>query len=149
LPKAFQATLVGRSPFRAVVGRGHRLARRSKVALADLIREPLLALAVKQGAAPHVEAIRKILSTRGFKPPPITAIEGPETFLATLESGIGVSLMGETGSFSRGRGLLFKPLKETGDDLMIELRIVWRRNEASSLVKNFIDLLLKVRPVKI
>ena len=146
LPKAFQATLVARSPFRAVVGRRHRLARASKVALADLMREPLLALAVKKGVAPHVEAIRKVLSARGLKPPPITAIEGAETFLATLESGIGVSLMGETGSFSRGRGLLFKPLKETGEDLTIELRVVWRKNEASPLVKNFIDLLVKVRP---
>jgi DNA-binding transcriptional LysR family regulator len=54
--------------------------------------------------------------------------------------------MGETGSFSRGRGLLFKPLKETGEDLTIELRVVWRKNEASPLVKNFIDLLVKVRP---
>lgn len=149
LPKTFAATLVARSPFRAVVSRGHRLAKRSKIALADLIQEPLLALRVKKGVAPHVEAIRRILSARGLKPPPITAIEGDETFLATLESGIGVTLMGETGSFSRGRGLLFKPLKETGDDLMIELRVIWRRNEASPLVKNFVDRLLKVRPDRI
>jgi hypothetical protein len=50
--------------------------------------------------------------------------------------------MGATGSFSRGKGLLFKELKESGDDLMIELRVVWRRGEKSHLVSNFIDLLI-------
>ena len=53
-----------------------------------------------------------------------------------------MSLMGATGSLSRGRGLLFKDLKETGDDLMIELRVVWRKGETSHLVRNFIDVLI-------
>jgi DNA-binding transcriptional LysR family regulator len=142
LPRAFASSVVGRTPFRAVVGKRHRLATMRKVPLAELAREPLLALALAKGVAPHLDAMRKLLTQRGIKRPQIRAIEGAETFLATLEGGLGVSLMGATGSLSRGKGLLFKQLKETGDDLMIELRVVWRKGETSHLVKNFIDLLI-------
>ena len=146
LPKAFEMTLIARSPFRAVVARGHRFAKVSKIPLTELIREPLIALAMKKGMAPHADAMQKIFSERRIKHPPIRAIEGAESFLATLESGIGVSLMGEAGSLSRSRGLLFKPLKETGEDLMLELRAVWRKAKTSHLVKNFIDVLLEANP---
>ena len=142
LPRAFDSGVVGRTPFRAVVGVRHRLAKMRKVPLAELAREPLLALALSKGAAPHLDAMRKLLTQRGIKTPQIRAIEGAETFLATLEGGLGVSLMGATGSLSRGKGLLFKELKETGDDLMIELQVVWRKGETSHLVKNFIDVLV-------
>jgi DNA-binding transcriptional LysR family regulator len=142
LPRAFDSRVVGRTPFRAVVGIRHRLATMRKVPIVELAREPLLALALKKGAAPHLDAMRKLLTQRGIKAPHIRAIEGAETFLATLESGLGVSLMGATGSLSRGKGLLFKELKETGDDLIIELQVVWRKNETSHLVKNFIDVLI-------
>lgn len=142
LPRAFDSSVVGRTPFRAVVGKRHRLARMPRVPLAELAREPLLALALARGAAPHLDAMRRILTQRGIKPPQIRTIEGAETFLATLEGGLGVSLMGAAGSLSRGNGLLFKELQESGDDLMIELRVVWRKGEASPLVRNFIDLLI-------
>jgi DNA-binding transcriptional LysR family regulator len=142
LPGAFDSKVVGRTPFRAVVGKRHRLARMRRVSLAELAREPLLALALTKGAAPHLDAMRRLLRQRGIKAPHIRTIEGAETFLATLEGGLGVSLMGATGSLSRGKGLIFKALKETGDDLMIELRVVWRKGDSSHLVRNFIDLLI-------
>lgn len=126
----------------AVMGKRHRLAKMHKVTLAELAREPLLAMALTKGAAPHVDAMRRLLMKRGIKAPQIRSIEGAETFLATLEGGLGVSLMGATGSLSRGKGLVFKALEETGDDLMIELRVVWRKGDASNLVSNFIDILV-------
>ena len=142
VPAAFDSRIIGRTPFRAVVGKGHRLAKMRKVPLSELAKESLLALALTKGAAPHLDAMRRILSHRGMKSSHIRAIEGAETFLATLEGGLGVSLMGEAGSLSRGKGLLFKPLKETGDDLTIELRVIWRKGEASPAVGHFIELLV-------
>ena len=142
LPKSFDSSVVGTTPFRAVVGVRHRLAKMDKIPLVELAREPLLALALTKGAAPHLDAIRKLLTERGIKTPQIRSIEGAETFLATLEGGLGVSLMGATGSLSRGQGLLFKELNETGDDLMIKLQVVWRKDGTSHLVKNFIDVLI-------
>ncbi|MFY9923383.1 MAG: LysR substrate-binding domain-containing protein [Opitutaceae bacterium] len=142
LPRTLDSKVIGRTPFMAVMGKRHRLAKMHKVTLAELAREPLLAMALTKGAAPHVDAMRRLLMKRGIKAPQIRSIEGAETFLATLEGGLGVSLMGATGSLSRGKGLVFKALEETGDDLMIELRVVWRKGDASNLVSNFIDILV-------
>ena len=142
LPKAFDSSLVGRTPFMAVVGKGHRLASLRQVPLAELAREPLLALALSKNAAPHSDAMRRLLTQRGIRAPQIRAVEGAETFLAMLEGGMGVSLMGAAGSLSRGKGLLFKALRETGDDLVIDLRVVWRKGDASHLLRNFIELLV-------
>jgi DNA-binding transcriptional LysR family regulator len=141
-----QQILVVRSPIRAVVGRGHRLARRAKVSLADLAREPLVCFSIKKGTVSvHGEIMRRKLTARGFKVGPVRPIEGAEVFRATLESGLGVSLIAEIGSLSRSRDLLFKPLQETGDDLVIELNAVWRRGQASQIVTNFVELLRQTK----
>jgi DNA-binding transcriptional LysR family regulator len=146
LPANLQSSEVVRSPIRAVVGRGHRLARLARVPLAELVREPLLCLSVKKGAeSMHGEIIRRKLAARGLQPGPIRPIDGAEAFRATLESGLGVSLVAEIGSLSRSRDLVFKPLKETGDDLILELDAVWPKGQTSQLAANFIDLLRRAR----
>ena len=39
-----------------------------------------------------------------------------------------------------------KPLKETGDDLFVDLHALWRGDQASQLTANFIAVLLEVAP---
>ena len=69
------------------------------------------------------------------------------TFRAMLESGMGVSLVAEIGSLSRSPDLLFKPLKETGEDLTLELLALWVRGQASPMVANFIAEIGRVLPL--
>jgi DNA-binding transcriptional LysR family regulator len=146
LPASLQQVEVARSPIRAVVGRGHRLARQARVALADLVREPLVCFSIKKGAvSPHGEIMRRKLEARGFKTGAIRAIEGAEAFRATLESGLGVSLIAEIGSLARSQDLAFRPLKETGDDLVMELNAVWSRGQSSQIAANFIELLKRAK----
>jgi DNA-binding transcriptional LysR family regulator len=146
LPASLQQVEVVRSPIRAVVGRGHRLAKPARVSLAEFVREPLVCFSLKKGTvAVHGEIMRRKLVARGLKVGPIRAIEGAEAFRATLESGLGVSLIAEIGSLSRSRDLVFKPLKETGDDLVLALHAVWSRSQNSQLAVNFINLLRQAR----
>jgi DNA-binding transcriptional LysR family regulator len=146
LPPDLQQIEVIRSPIRAVVGRSHPLAGKSRLALADLVREPLLCISNKKVPVLHGEIMRRIFANRGLKPGPIKSIEGAEAFRATLESGMGVSLIAEVGALSRSRDLLFKPLKETGPDLILELLAVWRRDQTSQLAANFIGLMREGKP---
>jgi DNA-binding transcriptional LysR family regulator len=146
LPPDLQQIEVIRSPIRAVVGRGHPLAGKSRLALADLVREPLLCISNKKVPVLHGEIMRRIFANRGLKPGPIKSIEGAEAFRATLESGMGVSLIAEVGALSRSRDLAFKPLKETGPDLILELLAVWRRDQTSRLAANFIGLMRQGKP---
>jgi DNA-binding transcriptional LysR family regulator len=146
LPPDLEHIEVIRSPIRAVVGRGHRLARRPRVALAELAHEALLCISNRKVLVAHGEIMRRIFAVRGLKTGPIRSIEGAEAFRATLESGMGASLIAEVGALYRSRDLVFKPLKDTGDDLILELDAVWRRDQTSQLVANFIDLMKQPGP---
>jgi LysR family transcriptional regulator, benzoate and cis,cis-muconate-responsive activator of ben and cat genes len=144
IPAHLKHVMVARSPIRAVVGREHPLARKSRIALADLVDEPLLCLTPKKGVASvHGEIMRQGFLVRGLKPGPIRQIEGAEAFRANLESGMGVSLIAEIGSLSKSPDLVFKPLKDSGADLFLELHALWRDGQTSQLTTNFIALMQK------
>ncbi len=145
VPPTLRTLEVARSPIRAVVGRGHPLARRSQIALAELAREPLICLQVKRGfPSIHGEIMRHGFETRGIKAGPIRGVEGTDAFRATLESGLGVSLIAEIGGLSRSPDLVFKPLKESGDDLFLELYAMWRKGDVSQLTANFVSVIREV-----
>ena len=141
VPAGMQHVEVIRSPIGAIMGRSHRLARAARVSLKDIAREPLLSLMVKRGLSVHSDLLRHLFADRGLPHGPIRSIEGTETFRAMLQSGLGVSLVAQAGSLSRSRDLAYKPLKETGEDLIMELHAVWRQGESSRLAVNFIDML--------
>lgn len=147
IPPDLKHVEIVRSPIRAAVGRGHPLARKARISLADLVHEPLLCLTPKKGSTSvHGEIMRQGFVTRGLKPGPIQQIEGAEAFRATLESGMGVSLIAEVGSLSRSPDLVFKPLKENGADLFLELHALWLDGQTSKLTANFITLMQKMAP---
>jgi DNA-binding transcriptional LysR family regulator len=145
-PRGLQHVKVVRSPTRAVVGRGHRLARRPRLALAELVNEPLLSLAPVKGSTIHCDRIRAVFKARGLKTKPMQSIVGAEAFLANLESGFGVSLIAEVGSLARSPDLRFKPLTDTGEDLFLELHALWSPGPASALITNFIAVMQEVAP---
>jgi len=146
LSAGLQQLKIARSAIRAVVGIGHPLAGQPKISLVDLAREPLLAFSVRRGITIHADFIRRNFEVRGLKIGPVRSIEGAETFRASLEGGLGVSLIPDIGSLARSPDLAFKPLKETGDDLILELYAIWRPDRASALTANFLETLKKLKP---
>lgn len=145
VPAGLKEASIVRSPVRLVVGRTHRFAKARRVALADLAREPLLCLANGRGTLVHFETMRPMFAARGLKPGPVKRIEGAEPFRAMLESGAGVTLMPEIASLSRSADLVFKPLRDSGDDLFLEIRALWHGATASALVENFLQVLRQMK----
>jgi DNA-binding transcriptional LysR family regulator len=145
LPASLQYVEVLRSSIQVVMGHGHHLAKVSRVGLADLVNENLLCISNKKGSVPHGAIMQRRFDVRGLKVKPIKPIDGAEAFRATLESGLGISLIPQIGSLKRDTALVFKPLKDTGPDLIMELRAVWAKEQNSQLAENFIELLRKVK----
>jgi DNA-binding transcriptional LysR family regulator len=147
LPPRLKHLLVARSPTRVVMARSHRLARRARIGLADLADEPMLCFTAKKGyPSVHGEIMRRFFAARGLKHRPVREIDGVEAFSAMIESGLGVSIVAESGSLARGHDLVMKPLKETGPDLFLELHALWREGQQSQLVANFVEVMLQVAP---
>jgi DNA-binding transcriptional LysR family regulator len=141
LPKHLREVEVLRSLIRVALSRGHRLAKLKRIALAELENETILCISNKKGSILHGEAIRRIFTGRKLRLRPIRAIDGAEAFRASLEGGMGVSLIPQIGSLLGSRDLLFKPIKETGPDLILILHAVWHEKQTSQLTTNFIDLM--------
>jgi len=147
LPRSLKHTRVASTPIRAVVGRSHPLARAKRIGLAELAQHQLLCFLANKGAASiHGQIMREIFAAHGVKTKPIREIDGPEAFRATLESGHGASLIAELSSFSRSWDLVFRPLKETGPDLFVELHALWRGDQTSQITANFVDVLGRIKP---
>jgi DNA-binding transcriptional LysR family regulator len=146
LPASLQKLPVVRSPIRAVVGRGHPLARHKRISLADIVREPLVCFSLRRGVpSVHGDIMRRSLVARSLRSAPIRAVEGAEAFRATIESGLGVSMIAAMGSLSRSRDLVFRPLKEQGEDLVVTLYAVWPKRQTSQFALNFIEVLRDAR----
>lgn len=148
IPPGLNQIEILRSPTRLVVGRGHRLAKARSVALADLVREPLLCLSNHKGTLLHYEIIHPMFARRSLKLGPVKKIDGADAFRAALEGGRGVSLIPQMGSLSRSPDLVFKPLKDSGDDLVLELRALWPGRSSSVVIDNFIDVLRRLKSSK-
>ena len=144
IPPQLKSVEVTRSPIRAVMAVGHRLAGQAKVSLAELATEQLLSFVPRKGAVSvQGEIIKGFFANRGLKIRPVQQIDGVESYRAMLESGLGVSLMAESGSLAQSRDLVLKPLKEKGPDLFMELRALWRADQTSQLTANFIAVMLE------
>lgn len=147
VPPAMHSALLARSPMRVVMHRAHRLARARRISLTDLQEEPMLCfLARKGGPSVHGDIIRRTFAARGLTIKSLREIDGVEAFRATLESGLGVSAIAESGSLSQSEFLVLRPFVETGPDLFLELHAVWRGDQESQLVANFIAVMKDVAP---
>lgn len=147
IPPQVASVTVARSPVMLVVHRDHRLARARNIGIADLVEERILCFSpTKRLVSVQGEIIKRAFANRGLKLKSLQQIDGVEAFRAMLESGMGVSLIAESGSLTNSEHLVVKPLQETGDDLMLELRALWRADDPSLLVDNFIAVMKGLTP---
>ena len=144
--EGLQHHVVVRAPVHAVLGKAHPLARQKRIALADLAKERLLAIGGTKVSS-HAELLARVFAKHGLKIAALRTVNGYEAFLAMVASGQGVSLLQKMPSLVALEGLTTRPLKESGPDLMLEARAIWRAGEVPPLVANFVEVLRAVRPV--
>ena len=146
LPAHFEHFHVLESPICVVMNREHKLAKTPRVSLAELSHERLLCFSGENQASRHSEYLRAAFTSRGLKPGPIRLVDGLESLLALIAGGQGVSLVPRVVSITRAEGVIAKPVKETGDDLIFHLSAVWLASETSQAARNFVDILRSTRP---
>src|SRR4051812_2414237 len=96
IPRHVKSVEVARSRIRVVMRRGHRLARLKQIGMDDLKDEPLLCFSPRKGMhSVQGDIIHRAFANRGLEIPTLRQIDGVEAFRATLESGLGVSMITE------------------------------------------------------
>ena len=137
----FDSLRVMRSPMRVFLSKSHALSRQSSLQVDVLARETFLASVPTRSAQEHANVIRNVFVTRGLNPPAIKPVDSLESLLALIAGGHGISFLPGTFSPQRSLGLMTRPLAEQRDDLAFSLWAVWRRDESSESVRNFVRLL--------
>jgi DNA-binding transcriptional LysR family regulator len=123
------------------MGREHPLAANAAISLADLAHETFYYVGGTERHQLHRQLIERIFAARGIQHRPLKRVNGFESLVALVTGGHGVSLLLPFGPTAGNDELVFRRVKEDGDDLSVRLLAVWLNRRSSQLVKNFIEVL--------
>jgi DNA-binding transcriptional LysR family regulator len=124
------------------MGRDHPLAHKSRVALAELIAEQFFCIGETERHNLHRERIQAIFDTRSLHPRPIRRVNSFESLIAMVGGDHGLSVMLPLAR--NPENVVFRRIKEDGDDLVVRLSAVWRKGGESQLARNFVEVLRAV-----
>ncbi|HEX9783116.1 MAG TPA: LysR substrate-binding domain-containing protein [Opitutaceae bacterium] len=141
LPSGFDSTEVLVARVAVALGRDHPLARQSRVSLVDLSHEQLLCIGQSTRHDLHRQRLEAIFAARGIKHRPMRRVNSLESLVALVVGDHGVSIMVPFASSPSAENILFRRIKEDGDDLDFRLSAVWRKSGGSRLALNFVEVL--------
>ncbi|MBR8317067.1 LysR family transcriptional regulator [Burkholderia dolosa] len=104
---------------------GHPLARRRRLALAELAHEPWVLFAAHHGPGMHARIVTACAQA-GFAPRAVQQPRQMQTTAGLVAGGIGVALMPSLFVAMQPQGVTFRELKGAGSPLAYELAIAYR-----------------------
>lgn len=130
------------SKLAVAVGRDHPASRKASIALADVAEEPFLCIGTSDREDLHRKLMEAVFARRGSRPRTFKRVNSFESIIALIAGGHGVSLLLPFSPAGAG-DVVFRRLKEDGDDLTVRFFSVWQDRPGSLLAQNFVDVLRK------
>jgi DNA-binding transcriptional LysR family regulator len=127
-------------PVRAVMGAQHPLAASGRVALADMVKYPLLSV---QRNGSQADGMMAILRQKKLEPKIFKKINSFDAYIAMLIAGEGVSLLPEIRVLLLSPMLALRPVKDNVSGLRMQVYAVWKKTGAPPQVLNFVEILRK------
>ncbi len=138
----FALQTVERSEFVAVVPSGSALARRKKIRLNELARQPFVV--TPHVASPDLQS--KLISAcreAGFVPNVAQESRQENTMLSLVAGGVGVALMPATARSTQIEGVTFLTVTDLPDYLYSDLAVVWLPRGVSPALQALISIVSK------
>jgi DNA-binding transcriptional LysR family regulator len=136
---ALESQVLHEEAFVAALPSGHRLAKSaSPVALSALMREPLVLYRRPEGFG-IFEVLMDALRRAGFEPRVVEQVPRIITAINLVAAGQGISLVPESMRALHNASVLYRRLA-AGALPPIPLTLVFRRDNTSALVRNFIEV---------
>ena len=131
-----------RERFVAVLPEAHPLAHKRSVSLADLSAEPFI-LGASAYWGPYRRLVDELCLGAGFTPRVVQEAHNSDGIFGLVAAGMGVSIYVEGARNFALRGCTIRPLK--GLDANIETAAVWRSDNPSPVIANFIEAIAAYR----
>ncbi|KUM33768.1 LysR substrate-binding domain-containing protein [Arthrobacter sp. EPSL27] len=144
IPAALESRTVANERLVVVLNESHRLSGRDSLLMADLEGEPFVTLPEHPGAILH-DYLRRLSSAAGYAPDIVQVAPDSQTLMALVAADIGVALTVSSvpENFSHP-GVVFLPLADPAD--IIQLRLVWRKDNMSPALREVLRLSESVLP---
>lgn len=137
--------VVWRVPFKVVLPRRHRLAKRSGFELADLRGEDFV-FCTRESRPEFYDEFFRQCANAGFRPQVVKEVGGyPTNMLGLVSVGLGLSVLPHFEQVERFRGLVWRPL--TRPKLWVDFALAWRPQAPSPVVKEFVAIAEKQFPI--
>lgn len=127
----------------AVLPEMHRLARRRRLRLADLVDGPLIVLA-RHAAPEHGELIRRLFGRNGVSPRLRYEADHPQTIMSLVAAGVGLSLVPGSLLNAGLSHVVYRRLPPSSE--RFDLVTACRRGEGSPVLKAFLEIERTMRP---
>ena len=134
VPAEFEAEVLQRIPFVAVLAPQHRFASQPSVALRSLIKESFI-LCQRQSAPVLYD---RIIQRCGESPRVTQEVSDIRMVLGLVAANLGVSLVPASAMPLRTEGVIYRPLSDEDDAIMVETALVWHRKSLSPVVEGFL-----------
>jgi DNA-binding transcriptional LysR family regulator len=131
----FDGLEVASEPLVAALPEDHPGARRARIPLAALAKEPWV-LFPPELRTQYLELTHAACSAAGFVPHVVQEARQLHTLTALVSAGLGVTLVPEAVARARRAGVAFRPL--AGRAPRLPLHLVWRAGELGSTAQRFV-----------
>jgi len=146
LPRGLKSLRVLQTKFAVAMYHGHPLAERKTLTLGDISRETLLCLG-RESESKHCKDVRGFFTIEGVTHGPARYIQGFDSLLTMIAANHGIALLPRILDHNRVHGIVIKPLVATKAELDFSMWAVWRNEDTSPLVLEFINRLKERLPV--
>ena len=121
----------------------HALAGRASLALTDIARQPLI-LYPRTPRPGFIDHLMRLFHARGITPSQVQEVDDVLTATALVASGMGLSLVTDSGRNLSIPGIKHLPLR-AADRSTVDLCIIRRRNDESPLLAGFVAVARELR----
>ena len=128
--------VVWREPMVAVLSKGHPLSSGKGVAIAQLAKEPFV-LMQRPLSGGLYDKVVDFCRQAGFSPMVVQCAPQLQTIMGLVAAKLGVSILPAAAKKLKREDVCYRPFVEKTPT--VELVMVWRQDETSTVVKNFVD----------
>ena len=132
---------VFQDPLIAALPRGHRLASRSRIVVADLANEAFVLVPRPVAPTLYDDVIARCRAA-GFSPRIVQEAIGWQTVLSLVTAGMGVALVPGSLGAQRQRAVVYRRVADLRTNM--ELLAIWKRDERSPVRERFVTTLKTV-----
>ncbi|MEH2424256.1 MAG: LysR family substrate-binding domain-containing protein [Nostoc sp.] len=114
----------------------HPLAAQSQIPLIALADEPFVL--PPTDLVPSYSQIISLCQQVGFSPKVVQEATWMVTVLSSVAGGVGVTLLPANAQNLQRKGVVYRPIQ--GENLTLELAVVWRRDDSSVVLREFLEI---------